>query len=464
VSPYIHAGVFTGKLPGNSITSSEPADRTTSRLNITPYRWVVFLIPIVIMKTTLAVPSTFAVSAAAGASEPLAWSVLQGIVTDAAGKPLSNVRVDISTAAPKVGHAIFCPSCYTDCSKWDTTDDNGRFELRELDPGLKFRLTATHPGFQTTLTKLLDPANGPLTVVLSELSKDLPADRLISGVVLTEDGSPVVGALIEPSGAETAERSWLGRVEGLDPVVSDHQGKFSMLLPPEFRKLDIEITADGYCGAKSSKLAAGRPTAEIRLPIGARVTGRILHDGMPAAGMSVAVVQTNRSADEGIFLAAVGDVTNEHGEFEFHHLPPNQKYALFSVAGDGRSKATNLILTTKTFLVPMSGDSRDLGTLTAINPVQIRGRVQHTDNRPLPENLTLMLLREPAWDLIAASVQKDGSFQVTGLPPESYEIRLEGTDLVVDSEVINYQLLSETSFGVHVMSSLDGLQIPVKGK
>jgi hypothetical protein len=433
-------------------------------LKITAYRWIVFLMPIMIVKTILMVTLTFAVSEAAGESKPLARSVLQGIVTDAAGKPLSNVRVDISTAAPKVGHAIFCPSCYTDCSKWDTTDDNGRFELRELDPGLKFRLSATRSGLKSTLTKLLDPADGPLTVALSELPKDLPADRLISGVVLAEDGSPLVGALIEPSGVETPERSWLGRVEGLDPVVSDHQGKFSILLPPEFRKLDIEITADGYCGAKSSKLAPGSTTAEIRLPTGARVKGRVLHDGMPAAGMSVAVVQTNRSADEGIFVAAVADVTNEHGEFEFLHLPPNQKYALFSVAGDGRSTAKNLILTTKTFLVPPSGKTRDLGTLTAMNSVHIGGRVKRTDTQPLPDNLKPMLLREPAWDLISVPVQKDGSFQVTGLPPESYEIRLEGTDFVVDSDLINYQLLSETSFGVHVMSSLDGLQIPVKGK
>jgi hypothetical protein len=39
---------------------------------------------------------------------------LQGIVTDEAGNPVSGARVDITTAAPRVGEGIFCLSCYGD--------------------------------------------------------------------------------------------------------------------------------------------------------------------------------------------------------------------------------------------------------------------------------------------------------------------------------------------------------------
>ncbi len=87
---------------------------------------------------------------------------LVGKVTDQDGKPLAGVRVDISTAAPKVGSGIFCPSCYLDCGKWATTNEAGEFELKELDSTLKFRLLIASPGRVTAQTDLVDPQEGPV--------------------------------------------------------------------------------------------------------------------------------------------------------------------------------------------------------------------------------------------------------------------------------------------------------------
>jgi len=85
---------------------------------------------------------------------------LRGTIVDAQGKAVADARVSIATAAPRVGQGVFCPSCYKDCSKWTRSDSEGRFEIRELNPTLKFTLLASSPDKKAHLTKLLDPRAG----------------------------------------------------------------------------------------------------------------------------------------------------------------------------------------------------------------------------------------------------------------------------------------------------------------
>ena len=61
---------------------------------------------------------------------------LRGTVEDADGGPIVGARVDVSTAAPKVGPSLYCPSCYTDCAKFTKTDEQGQFVFDSLDPTL----------------------------------------------------------------------------------------------------------------------------------------------------------------------------------------------------------------------------------------------------------------------------------------------------------------------------------------
>lgn len=395
---------------------------------------------------------------------PREKAVLLGKVTDEAGKPLAGARVDISTAAPKVGPGIFCPSCYLDCRKWTTTNELGEFELKSLDPGLKFRLVATAPMFRTKQTDLVDPASDALSITLAALPKDLDPARIVSGIVVDEVGTPIAGAFVEPYGGRTAERRWWGRVDDVEPVVTDHQGQFAMILPPGMLALDIEVIADGFCGVQVLLLEPGTKPAEVKLSDGARVTGRLVRDGQPVAGMSIAVVQTERGVGHGIFIAAVGDITRTDGSFEFKNLPTNQQYAIYTVVGDAKLSNSDSIIKTKTFKVPGSGESRDLGALAVTSPVTVRGKLQRIDNQPLPDNLKLSFGREPAWDLIGIPVDPDGTFEATGLPPETYQIRLGDRNLVVAADRIKYQMLSDQSFGIHVAKSMEDLVIPVKGK
>src|SRR5689334_6991436 len=112
-----------------------------------------------------------------GSTQSLPADNLKGVVRNSSGAPVAGARVDISTAGPKVGRGIFCPSCYADCAKHTTTDSNGAFEFTGLDPLLKFSLLSTATGKQTTQTKLLDPLVDSAELVLEDFPSDLPPNR-----------------------------------------------------------------------------------------------------------------------------------------------------------------------------------------------------------------------------------------------------------------------------------------------
>jgi hypothetical protein len=388
---------------------------------------------------------------------------IEGNVVGADGQPLAGVRVDVTIAAPKIGRGIFCPSCYLDCGKWATTDDQGHFVIPEVDPMLKFQLLCTLPGHETSQTKLIDPDEGPVSMTLTPLPDDIDPARLVTGIVV-HNGSPIAGALVDPHGAKTADKHWWGQVDGVKCTVTDAEGRFAMQLPDDFLGIHLQVRGDGYCGEQLDLIPPGGEPVTIEMRTGASVTGRLTHEGQPVVGMSIAVAQLDRGVTDDIFIAAVGDVTDDEGRFEFHYLPPNQRYCIYSLAGDAKRTESPYVLTTKTFTAPGTDQSRDLGALEVAEPRSIRGRVVQVDGEPLPENLRLSFGRDPAWDLVGVEVADDGSFEMQGLPPETYEIRVGDRNLVVAAKEVRYQMLSDASFGVRVRESLDNLVVPVQAK
>ncbi len=72
----------------------------------------------------------------------------------------------IATAGPKVGTSPFCPSCYADCQKSAKADTEGKFEIKSLDPQLRFQVLAVATGFKPAYVNHVDPIQGPITVTL----------------------------------------------------------------------------------------------------------------------------------------------------------------------------------------------------------------------------------------------------------------------------------------------------------
>jgi hypothetical protein len=387
-----------------------------------------------------------------------ATPTLRGTVEDGQGHPVIGARIDIATAAPRVGRGLFCPSCYADCKKKTRTDEQGRFEIGGLDPTLKFHLLASMPGKKARLTELVDPLAEDVTIVLADLPRDIPPERMVRGQVVDATGLAIEGALVEPGEGKTADRRWWGRVDGVDPTVTDADGHFAMVLPKDFEGVDVQVTADGLAGTSLALLAPGSHEHRIVVPPGTRVTGRLVRAGSPLPNVRVSVVQLERTAGHH-FIKAVGDVTDSDGKFIFDYLPAKERYAIFSVVGEGPQE---FVLTTKLFTAAADGQQRDLGALEAIPALRLAGRVEVADGETLPRDCKIMLVREPAWDLIAVPLGEDGRFEIGGLPPEAFEVRVATRQFHIDASRIGYQMLDDLSFGLRLKRSLDDLRIPLQ--
>jgi hypothetical protein len=382
---------------------------------------------------------------------------LEGTVTDDQGRPVASAVVDIATAAPLIGQGFFCPSCYPDCQKKTQTDANGKFVIRGLSPTLKFSVLVAAPGKKPVLTQHINPLLAPLLVTLTDLPKDIPAHRLVLGKVVDDLGQPVAGALLQCSGVKSAGRRWWGATD-VEPAISDADGAFSLILPEGYQAIDVRATADGLAGTEVPLLAPRSEPHKIVIPTGARVTGQLQFEGKPASEVRVAVVQTNRFAGN-FFIKAVSATSDAQGRFEFNNLPANQQYAIFSVVGEAPQK---LVLTTKKFTVPADHKTRDLGTLTLIPALHLGGKFLLAPDQKISENAKLIVGRDPAWDLISVPIEQDGSFEVLGLPPESYELTLQAKGLKIDPRRLTYQAIEDGgSFGLRLEKSLDNVLIPI---
>ena len=380
-----------------------------------------------------------------------------GKVTNENGQPLAEVRVDVSIAGPKQGKGAFCPSCYLDCRKSAKTDSEGAFFIREVDPTLRFQLVATATGKQTALTDWIDPAISKVEIVLKEFPGVAP-ERILLGHVVDVNGIAVPGALVSPVGAATPARRWKGQVTGALSTVTDDQGNFQMLLTEDYLSLDIEILADGSSGLTAEKLAPGVEVHQLQVPTGTSVKGRVLHDRRPAANQPVAVVQMYRTSDTH-FIDSVLCESDAQGVFEFHNLPANEPYVVFTPRG---VPTTRLTLRTLRFQAGANDGAIDLGDLALEPGLRLAGRLVSPEDSPPLAGIEIVFGRRPAWDLLSVKTDNEGRFELDNLPSETYDIHFIKDDWIIDESRANYHLTNERGLAWGLRTNKLDLDIPVR--
>ncbi len=232
------------------------------------------------------------------------------------------------------------------------TDDEGRFEIAGLAPGVEYRVRAfsragmtpargrmpkvfgqldvvikVTPGETKDLgdVKLVDAAKvtavvkaKPIAVASSSIAKpaednagDSPTSTTVKGKVVGSDGQPVSGATVYV--VSTRIEDWLlpSRETVLEKAVVDPSGgfEFTVAMPPRDPRIDgrpnraryeqVIAVADGY-GAAATDAIALRQGEELKLQLSAAavpIEGQILNlEGEPVVGatLSVAIVRKPR--------------------------------------------------------------------------------------------------------------------------------------------------------------------------
>lgn len=337
---------------------------------------------------------------------------LTGIVVDRSSKPVTGAHVYVYTATPRVGVSALCPSCYPDCGKHETVDDRGSFRLKELDPSLVFDLLAIADGYEPAFARRVDPRKGTATILLTPRSV-ADADRLIAGVVLDPEGTPVIGAVVEPNGL-LVERPrpgggftrsiGYGHIPGLDKLsITNAKGEFALGIPEKRSKLDVRVTARNLAPLIERALVPGE-SRTIRMRPGATIRGRVTREGKPAPGVTVAFIQKSRASSGFLGNQEIG--TDENGRFVMTNLGARETYVVYAPM----ERTANGVIEPRVVNVGIDETSTDAGTLTIERGRRIAGTIVVPDGVTIPPKTRIMLSTNLAADVQTAEVGSDRTF------------------------------------------------------
>ena len=349
----------------------------------------------------------------------------QVLANDDAPLPVT-ATVFIATAGPKVGTSPFCPSCYADCQKSAKTDAAGNFEIKSLDPQLRFQILAVAKGFKPKYADHVDPATGPLTMKLEPVEMAAaPPENCLHGRVVDAQGKPIVGAVVEAHGIRTRGGGgrW-GSLPGVDPLaVTDENGEFLITSQKPFDLMDVKVSARGFANRTFTELASGNDSHELKMSEGASVRGRVMFRGRPLTNVLMGMVSVNRDMEH--FTGNFNVGTDSEGRFLFVNLPPDVDYFIYGSMDSLKSQGAIPI---QKIHSGKDGELADVGNLVVGPAHRLTGRVVLADGAAIPSKTRLLVSRQDAWDSRQISLPPDGRFDIVGVPSGTLtlSLRLKG--------------------------------------
>jgi len=230
-----------------------------------------------------------------------------GQVLDPEGRPVPNaeLRLMYASGPPKGWEALT-----------GRADEHGRFTLKyepgEQYQGKMFQVGALAEGYGLGIASGL-PGGPDVAVHLTEAAS-------VSGVVVDAEGEPVPAARVSVLSLRYARRgqrvvSVFWPVECRLQSETDARGRFRIDQFPSGATGALIIDAEGYAEARS-QATAPQADARVILVRGGNVTGRVLRNGQPVAGLRVSAQGAGSHDGWG---AATSD---EDGKYELRDLAP----------------------------------------------------------------------------------------------------------------------------------------------
>jgi len=333
---------------------------------------------------------------------------------------------------------------------------DGSFIIESLDPTLMFTFLAVGNGYVPEFVRVVDPARQRIDFKLKAMPEGPFADGcVLRGRVLDPDGAPLVGATVSPMGRSFTDGSMtLGGMADMDPLaITDEDGAFLLLAGKPAQSYIATVRSRALCPQVVQELKPDEDNL-IQMSVGVTVTGRILQNGQPMAGIAVGLSQASRSAEQYVGAYSIG--TDDSGSFTFLNVPANQDVFVYGAMESLRVLGALAVTRVGT---PADGGSIDVGGLELHEGLELRGRVELSDGREVPANTRITLSRNEAWDSQMVELEEDGSFRFFGLPAERYSLSVRVRGYSMSAE--NFSFDSMNGFGLDGMipHSIPGLII-----
>ena len=282
-----------------------------------------------------------------------------------------------------------------------------------------FRILVVAPGYEPSFFLKVDPSAGPLEARLNARPiTNLAPDHVLLGRIVDAQGRPVENAVVSLDGLRQGHTTHGNPPEGTDPLaITDARGEFFLSSREAFDAMNLEVEGRRFARKKFGDLRGGPSRHTLAITEGAALSGRVLKDGKPLKGVAVGVVSKDRSIENFTGDFVIG--TMDDGRFLFSNLPPGRAYYFYGIMSSFTNSGA---LPTAPVVLAGDGSTHQLGDVNVVPGLRLAGQVRLADGAPLPPYTRLSVSGEQAWDVLVVDLGPDGRFDVSNLPPGSYNI------------------------------------------
>jgi RNA polymerase sigma factor (sigma-70 family) len=298
-------------------------------------------------------------------------------------------------------------------------DAAGRFGAGDLPPGNYVATAAAPAGAdgpgRSTVFRLANGRTEHIRIVLAATG------HVVEGQVLDAGGGPIAGAhLLATPGTPYA------LVRGPSPLfqaVTDGGGRYRLLLGVgEFR---LRAQAAGYAPVEEPLAASRSLTHDFRLHPAARVAGQVVEreTRRPVAGADVRLAPLGRGAESG-FRQVLSD---DEGRFLFDDAEGGS-YQIVARRGPLSGRAPP---------VHMVEAQAVTGVEIALDPqVSVTGTVVDEHGAGVAAAPVLLFnIEGTPTNALTTTSHRDGTFQIEGVPPGTYGVRVESAESAMSLRV-----------------------------
>jgi hypothetical protein len=418
-----------------------------------------------------------------GDEPPRGTAVLRGFVVAAdTGAPIRRAQVRISSPEAQE-------------TRITTTDEQGRFELKELVGG-RYTVTASKGGFVTLQYgqrrpgERGTPVDLPAGQTIDKVTIGLPRGSVIAGRIVDEFGEPLTGAQVSvlryayvngtrqlrPAGqADRTDDQGSFRVFGLSPgeyyvtaTLRDDRG-------PRMLARDDDAPSSGYAPTYFPGTTSAADAQRVVVNLGEEVNGVAFGLTLvPLARVSGRVIGPAGASPSGPIMAVPDDAgridgggmrtgaIRADGSFEIAGLAPG-RYVL--QAGRGRRPTNDLVGRAS---VVVAGANVDNVTIALTTPAVASGRVETDTGAPPGFRASqVRISAAAAADAApmafggggAGTVADDYSFEVRGMSGPSYLRVNAPSGWYLKRIVLEGDDVTDTPLGFEPGSQLAGLRV-----